>query len=345
MGVVEIVSAHRNRTLLRTRTVIGVLVTIAVIVPLTSRTLAGQRPAPDGASADALFESGASSLKAGKYKEAEEAFRKLSDLEPSNSRGLMGLVSVYTAQKKYDQAIQLLQAEISKDPSRSDYRLAIGTVATVATQYDLALKEFLWVLNHTNRADRFSKTAGYLNFRIGQVYLLKGELDFSIIFLRQAKELLPGDPSVLSMLGLVLDQGGKKDEAALEYRTILSANPDNPEALNNLAFLLADSGRDLDTALKYAQRASQLQPNSPAVADTLGWVYLKKSRTDEAIAALRGAVQKMPTRSTFHYHLALALEQKGDHSAALEELKTALKSTPPKDEEQKLKELLQKLSK
>ena len=83
---------------------------------------------------------------------------------------------------------------------------------------------------------------------------------------------------------------------------------DNLAALANtfeVAFLLSDSGQDLDKALQYARRASQLQPDSLAVSDPLGWVYLKKGMTDEAIGILRGVVQKDPQQTTYGYDLGV----------------------------------------
>ena len=130
-----------------------------------------------------------------------------------------------------------------------------------------------------------------------------------------------------------------------EYRAAVDLDPDDGTALNNLAFLLAENGGNLDMALAYAKRARKIAPDSEAVADTLGWVSVKKNLTDEAIALFREVVQKSPTRSTFRYHLAVALEQKGDHAGAMEELQAALKNNPPKDEEPKIRELMAKIGK
>jgi tetratricopeptide (TPR) repeat protein len=125
----------------------------------------------------------------------------------------------------------------------------------------------------------------------------------------------------------------------------LQLNPNDAVLLNNLAFLMCEQGGNLDAALTYAKRARELSPNSDGVADTLGWISLKKNLTDEAIALFREAVQKVPTRSTYHYHLAVALEQKGDHAGAMEELQAALKNNPPNDEEAKIRDLMLKVGK
>jgi tetratricopeptide (TPR) repeat protein len=115
-------------------------------------------------------------------------------------------------------------------------------------------------------------------------------------------------------------------------------------ALNNLAFIVAESGGDLDRALTYAKRARQKLPEAHEIADTLGWIYLKKNLTDNALEVFQELVKSQPNRSTFRFHLGMALSQKGDKVKALKELQTALRSNPAKDEEGKIKELIAKLS-
>jgi tetratricopeptide (TPR) repeat protein len=246
------------------------------------------------------------------------------------------------AQQRADDAIQLLQAEAKKNPTRLEYHLNIGNLAMRAARYELAIQEFLTVLN---RIDKYSRAAGDLYFRIGEAYRRKGDQDFSVIMLRQAKELLPGNTVVLATLALALEKGGQKEAAAREYKSALDADPNNAAALNNLAFLLCENGGDLDVALKCAMRARELQPDSQGVADTLGWIYVKKNMTDQAIGILRAVVKDSPARSTPHYHLGVALKQKGELPAAIEELKAALKYNPANDEERQINELLQKIDK
>jgi Flp pilus assembly protein TadD len=79
------------------------------------------------------------------------------------------------------------------------------------------------------------------------------------------------------------------------------------------------------------------------VADTLGWIYIKKNLSDNAIEIFRDLTKKLPGNSTFHYHLGMALFQKGDRPSARKELQTALQSKPSQQEATKIKELLAKL--
>jgi len=321
--------------------VIAVFLGVAAMAPATGGLL-GDQQKPTPTNPDTLFQSGVTYLKEKKYREAEEAFRKVSELEPANLRGDLGLAEVYMTQNRPDDAIQFLQASAKKNPTRLDYHASIGNLAMRAAKYELAIQEYLFVLN---RIDKYSQAAGDLYLRIGDAYRRKGDLDFAVIFLRQAKELLPQNVPVLGTLALALEASGRKEEAAREYTSALDSDPNNPGALNNLALLLSESGGDLDAALQCAQRARELQPDSPDIADTLGWVYVKKNMTDQAITILREAVKGIPGRSSPHYHLAMALNQKGDRSGAIAELNSALQNNPPKDEEQQIIGLLQKIGK
>jgi Flp pilus assembly protein TadD len=142
---------------------------------------------------------------------------------------------------------------------------------------------------------------------------------------------------------LLLDQEGQRAVARPIYEQVLKIEPDNAVALNNVAYMMAEGGEDLDLALNLAQRAKQRLPENLDVSDTLGWIYIKKNLSDNAIQVYHDLVAKQPDRSTFRYHLGMALYQKGDKVGARKELQTALQSHPSKDEEAKIRELMGKL--
>ena len=84
-------------------------------------------------------------------------------------------------------------------------------------------------------------------------------------------------------------------------------------------------------------------PQDPNVSDTLGWIYIKKNLSDNAIQIFQELVQQYPNQATFRFHLAMALFQKGDKPRAKKELEQALKSNPPKEEAGKIRELMTRL--
>jgi tetratricopeptide (TPR) repeat protein len=290
---------------------------------------------------DIDFSLGMVSLKEGKLKESEDIFRKAYAANPKDARGLVGLVETLSAEGHFDQAIQFLQSELAKSPTRNDLQMTLGNVALRAGNFDLAIAQFQTVLNEL---DKNSRVRGEVYFRLGITMRKKGDVNGAILALYKAREALPENSLVVNELALALDTAGRKPEAETAYDQAVKLDPQNAYALNNLAFLIADSGGgDLDQALTYAQRAKQVMPNLPEVSDTLGWIYLKKNMSDSAMDIFQELVEKMPQNATYRYHLGMAYAQKGDKVKALRELQQALRIGPGKDEVNHIRDLINKL--
>ncbi|MFN0169039.1 MAG: tetratricopeptide repeat protein [Bryobacteraceae bacterium] len=290
---------------------------------------------------DALFQMGVLSAIEKDFKQAEDYYRRCYDLNTGNARGLMAQVELIMGQKQPERAIRILDEEIQKYPSRLEFRVAKANLLTRSDRYDDALAEYEWLLN---RLDKNSPMAGDILLRLGETLRRKGDGDGAIAALQKAKVILPNNSLVLNTLALLLDGAGRKEEARLAYLDTLRVEPENGVVLNNLAFLIANSpSGDLDMALTYAQKAKQKLPQVPEVADTLGLIYLKKNLPDDAIEIFKQCVGKVPTFSTYRYHLGLALHKKGDMVRAKEEFKAALANKPNRDEEKDIKQLLARI--
>jgi len=100
--------------------------------------------------------------------------------------------------------------------------------------------------------------------------------------------------------------------------------PDNVVALNNLAWLygLENTPR----ALVLAEKAYTLQPESPSIIDTYGWILLKNNKTSEAHTMLKQAAEMLPDVPEVQYHYAKALFKTGDVAAANRILKPLIES-------------------
>jgi tetratricopeptide (TPR) repeat protein len=267
------------------------------------------------------------------YREAEDAFLKLHKAVPADLRPLFGLTETYAAQNQLDKAIQVLQEELVKNPSRLELRSQLGNLAYRAGNFALAIQQYQAIVDA--RPDAMDVYP-----RLGQAYAMKGDMASAFRALDKARQLKPNDPHVYLELAVLLEKAGKPAQARPMYEQVLKLQPDNPFALNNLAYIITEGGGDLDQALAFAQRARQKLPEDPDVADTLGWIYIKKNLSDNAINILRELVTKKPEVSTFHYHLAMALYQRGDKPEARKELQGALERKPSPEETIKIKELM-----
>ena len=106
---------------------------------------------------------------------------------------------------------------------------------------------------------------------------------------------------------------------------------------------LAEYGGDLDQALSMAQKAKAKFPHQLDIAEPRGWIFIKKNLSDNAISIFKELVEKDQKNPIYRYHLAVAFKQKGDKSAAKREAELALKNSPSKEDEQRIRTLLGQL--
>ena len=282
---------------------------------------------------DARYQAGYLAWTEKDYKRAHQVFDDLYKANPKDSRGLIGLIETMASENRMADAIKLLQDTIARDPERRDYRMALANLYVRDQRYDDAVKLLQELL-------KIEPKSADLLLRLAETQRRKGDVNAAIETFRLASQAAPADARPLLQLGLLMDGTGRRDQAKPIYEQILKIQPDHPIALNNLAFIKAEEGQDLDEALTMAQRARQGLPNSPDVMDTLGWIYLKKNLSDDAIRTFKELLATDPNRAAYHYHYGMALLQKGDKPSAKRELETAIRFNPSKDDGAKIRQLL-----
>ena len=129
----------------------------------------------------------------------------------------------------------------------------------------------------------------------------------------------------LLRLGQISERKSDFANAKTYYEKSLDANPDNVTAKNNLAWMYAEHGGNVDMALKLAEEAKEKAPNDPGIADTLGWIYVKKGSYEAAVENLKDSTAKDPNNASYMYHLGTAYYKLGRNDQARKELEAALK--------------------
>ncbi|HZU28226.1 MAG TPA: tetratricopeptide repeat protein [Bryobacteraceae bacterium] len=288
---------------------------------------------------DARYELALLDYQQKKYKDAEAGFDKV--LQAGDQRGYAGVMESRLAQGEYASVLNDLQAKLATDPKNSQLRLALAGAQTRAGKLQDAIASYRQVLDSSPNA--LPAARADLMLRIAAVQRVAGDTNGAMQTLQNARRTMPSNSAVMTQIALLYDTTGQKEQARDEYEKVLKIDPDNVTALNNLAFLKAEDSVDLDRALTLAQRARQKQPDNLDIQDTLALIYLRKNLTEESLRLMNELVDKDPRRSTFHYHRALALVQKGDNVTAKRELNDALQDKPPALEQGKIRELIAKI--
>lgn len=164
------------------------------------------------------------------------------------------------------------------------------------------------------------------------VYRAQGKTEEAIRKLEESRGTATAIPGVESLLGRLYFAVGDTEKARARFESAIAVDPGNAQAKNDLAFLLARTGQDLDRALTLAQEAQQMLPQSAAVMDTLGYVYLRRGLHDPAREQLSLAIQMAEAsgqaRPEYYVHLAEAYRASGRVDDASTQIRKALELDP-----------------
>jgi tetratricopeptide (TPR) repeat protein len=267
------------------------------------------------------------SLAENKPQDAISSFENALNVDATNFDALNGLITLYGRNNELDKAHARIDQAISAYPK-------------MATLHYLKAQVFGFQQNSQMFEAELNKAleldANYLPAysALAALYIKSKQEDRAIAQYQKIINLRPENSTPYVLIGMLEDQRKNHDVAADSYRKALEKDPNAVIAANNLAWLYATTGKgNLDEAVRLAQGAVQKSPNIAGFVDTLGWVYYKKNLHSAAVEQLRKAVslneaQARATNSapsaTYHYHLGMALKEKGDKEESRRELQTAI---------------------
>lgn len=158
--------------------------------------------------------------------------------------------------------------------------------------------------------------------------------------IEQALQQFPDDLSLLYTRAMVAEKQGDLEQLEQDLRFIIEREPDNAMALNALGYTLADRTDRYSEALALIEQAFSLNPDDPAILDSLGWVNYRLGNLEQAEAQLRQAHQRFPDHEVAA-HLGEVLWAAGKRREARAIWTEALKQQP---DSPILRETLQRLT-
>lgn len=150
-------------------------------------------------------------LRAGKYEEAVEAYRKVVEDEPDNSVAKFALADALFAVGKYNESTYTLRLGLMQDPEWLDATVNKGDIFPTAEEFERLLDE----LEAYATERPFDSSAWYL---LGFQQYFHNRFDAAETSLRRADEVLPGD-----------DLTGRTIEKVTARRAAFEAAKPDPE--------------------------------------------------------------------------------------------------------------------
>ena len=124
------------------------------------------------------------------------------------------------------------------------------------------------------------------------------------------------DWRLLYMRAIDYQESGRWPDAERDLRIALKQKPDDPELLNFLGFSWIDRGEQLPLALSMVRKAVELEPQSGAMIDSLGWGYYRLGDYPKAVEKLEAAVELEPGDPDVNDHLGDAYWRVGRQTEA-----------------------------
>ncbi|WP_072344506.1 MULTISPECIES: tetratricopeptide repeat protein [unclassified Pseudomonas] len=167
-----------------------------------------------------------------------------------------------------------------------------------------------------------------------QLYLIEAETlsannqgDKAWNVLQQALKQYPDDLNLLYTRAMLAEKRNDLAQMEKDLRLIIQRDPDNAMALNALGYTLSDRTTRYDEAKLLIEQAHQINPEDPAVLDSLGWVNFRLGNLDEAERLLRQALERFPDQEVAA-HLGEVLWANGKQREARQIWSRFLKDQP-----------------
>ena len=275
------------------------------------------------------------------YQGAIHHFRELSRQNPEEEDVRLAIALIELQQNNPDAAISELEYLLEQDADNSNAAYHLGRAFESAGQPDAAIStwksiragdEFLLSRQNITRLlieqQRTDELITWMRDersrspqRALELYLLEIEAlmpqhpGIALKTVNEALSQFESNNNLLYSRAIIAERLGLPNGLEEDLRQILHNDPDNSMALNALGYTLADRNERLDEALQLIEHAHQLNPNDPAILDSLGWVHYRLGNLAQAEALLQQAFTAFPDAEV-GAHLGEVLWQQGKHREA-----------------------------
>lgn len=283
--------------------------------------------------------------------EATDEARKLLATQPENPALSFAMVGVFVEAEAYADAEAQLQRLIDDNWGEADrlqlvlaqVQEAQGKTALALAGYDRIAVGTQFVAAQGRRARLLAATGQWPEARAAlrnaaqrspddrarllmQEALLLRQADRRAEALAVLDEVLAEQPDNIDALydsALLAEQTGKPAELEKRLRKLLALDADHAHALNALAYSYVERNVRLGEAEKMLERAIQLEPEDPAILDSLGWLYFRQGKLPGAEELLRKAFALFPDPEVAS-HLIEVLWTAGKKDEARQQYREAL---------------------
>ncbi len=252
----------------------------------------------------------------GQLEEAEQQFFRLSQAFPHDGDLVLSLALLSWENQQNEKAKEYFSRLIQMQHRPDEANIYLARIALSEKNNDLAIKHFLQVTDGPNYplaqiqlAMTYHKMGNsdqglsvldtamanapehHTKFQMTKSEILadQGDIEGAIGILTEALNDTPEDTNILYSRAMLKERNNDFSGMEEDLRSLLALQPDNSAALNALGYTFADRNQRLSEAWELIEKAYTLNPEDPAIIDSMGWIKYRMGDISAALDFLRKA--------------------------------------------------------
>ncbi|MCW8964709.1 MAG: tetratricopeptide repeat protein [Gammaproteobacteria bacterium] len=264
------------------------------------------KQSPDNA--DLIYSTALLSMQVKSYSSAENYLKKLLSLDKKQQEAWFYLGRLEEKRKRFDKA-QSWYARVDNAGLYIDAQMGAARVQAKSGQREEAQKRYAIL------RESYPEHATAIWLSESEMLREINDDQAAYELLDSAVKLHADDLDLRYSRALAAERIDRIDILESDLRLVLEKEPDHAHALNALGYTLADRTNRYEEALAYILKAFELEPNDPAIIDSMGWIQYRLGNLDEAIEYLTRANEALRDGEVAA-HLGEVLWVRGDREAA-----------------------------
>ncbi|HWF09978.1 MAG TPA: tetratricopeptide repeat protein [Bryobacteraceae bacterium] len=267
-----------------------------------------------------LYILGAMHEDASKTADAIADYRQIAELDPALAPSVEGkVVEAYKNAKDFKGARQAADASIRKYPAEKPLIFEHALLLADLGSTDQAVNELKAIPSSAKDRDTLI-TLAQVQDKGKRFEDERKTLDAAEAQAESAQD----KQTVEFMRGAMYEREKNFDAAEKAFRNVLEADPQNAGAMNYLGYMYADRNIRLEEAQQLISKALDIEPDNGAYEDSLGWVYYRLNKLDQAADELRMAIDKVGKDPTVHEHLGDVYARQGKIREAIQQWESSV---------------------
>jgi tetratricopeptide (TPR) repeat protein len=250
--------------------------------------------------ADSTIQNAFKIAETGNFEETKRICADLIQANPNDAEALhLYSVAAYQTGLDAEAALDLIDRALAADPANGRFLNSQGALYYALGMNAEAEAAF-------RRSTELTPKDGTSWNNLGNTLLRLDRLQEAEQCFRQALAVMPSFVNAINNLGVAFKRQGILDKALICFREAMLQHPDYLDAQFNLAELHLQLN-DLAAAETHFRKATEIDPNFAPAYSALAHTLSEQRRSEEALAVMRAAVERLPEDEELQFALRLQM--------------------------------------